>query len=284
MRVIVPVTFDRTTQLTSTTATNAYADWDYTTSYAPPERITYQDYYWEAVDAVGSGTEWAPDFEASNPWLNIGPANKHAMFDESPSSLTEGTGTLTVVVTPGDVDSLALINLTAYSLSVTGVVGTSTTYSASMNTDGLTEVVLTDLPGGTGLSLTVSMMASGTAGTVSVGDVVFGAIHEVGTSQAGASASMIDYSTKQTDTYGDTVFVQRGFAKTLSIETLIPNGDLNRVMRLISGLRATPTVWIASDHPDYSAPGIVFGYYRDFQIDIRYPTYSICSFEIDGLV
>lgn len=278
MRVLVPVTFEVSTMLTSSSAANAYADWSSTSTYNNPDRVTHIGMYWEAQQITTAGEE--PELISNYPWLPLGPANVDAMFDASPTSLTTGTGTLTAVVTPGDIDSAAFFNVTGSSLALTGVVGTST-YTGTADVSSKREAVFTDLPGGTGLSLTIELTGSG---NVSIGAAVFGNSGSLGTSQAGAEASIIDYSTKQTDTYGDTILVRRGFAKTLSIETLIPNAEMNSAINLLSGLRATPTVWIASTRDDFAAAGVVYGYYRDFSIDIRYPTYSICSLEIEGLV
>lgn len=282
MRVLVPITFDITTMLTSSSATNAYADYSSTSTYAIGDKVTHLGRYFEAMDPVGTGTEWAPSLDESFPWLNIGAANYNAMWDDSPTSISTATGTLTVVVTPGDVDSAAFFNVSGDTLTLIGAVGTSTTYTGTASVAGVSETVFSDLPGGTGLSLTAQLTAS--SGVVSVGAVVFGNAVSLGTAQSGAEASIIDYSTKQTDAYGDTVLVQRAFAKTLTVETLIPNSQMNTVIRTLQSLRATPTTWIASTNDDFSAAGVVYGYYRDFSIDIRYPTYSICNLEIEGLV
>jgi len=265
--------------LTSTTATNTYADWSSTSTYNQLDRVAYADRYWEAQQVTTAGEQ--PLFDQNYPWLQLGPANVNAMFDESPSSLTSGTSPLTVVVTPGAIDAAAFFSVTGTSLALTGVVGTSTTYSRTIDVAGISEAVALNIPANASMSLTISLTGTG---TVSIGAAVFGTNNEIGTAQAGASAGIIDYSVKSTDDYGDTVLVQRGFAKTLSVEALIQNNQLNRVHRLISSLRATPTVWIASTATDYAAPGIVYGYYRDFSLDVRYPTYSVCSFEIEGLV
>jgi hypothetical protein len=40
-------------------------------------------------------------------------------------------------------------------------------------------------------------------------------------------------------------------------------------------------VWVGSE--EYASM-IVYGFYKDFSIEISYPTVSICSLEIEGLV
>lgn len=278
MKVLDPITFNIGTMLVSSTATNAYADYDNAETYDENDVVTYNGRYWIAFTTI------LPGFPPKNeyPWGDLGPSNREAMFDSSPTSKTAQAAALIVVVAPGAIDSVAFLNISGDSLYLTGEDGASVVYSKTIDVDGINEVVLTDLPALAGLELTIHLAV--TAGNASIGGLVFGTVHSVGATQAGANAGIIDYSTKQTDTYGDTIFVQRGFAKTLSVETLIKRADLNGAMRLLSGLRARPTVWIASDSPDFAAAGVVYGYYRDFQIDVRYPTYAVCSLEIEGLV
>jgi hypothetical protein len=49
-------------------------------------------------------------------------------------------------------------------------------------------------------------------------------------------------------------------------------------------LRAKPCVWIAADDPLLQEPLIVYGFYKDFSTDIAYPSYSMCSISIEGLI
>ena len=60
-------------------------------------------------------------------------------------------------------------------------------------------------------------------------------------------------------------------------------GQMNKVQRVLADVRATPCVWIGADDAQLYAPLIVYGWYRDFSIDVAYPTTSYVSLEVEGL-
>ena len=79
-----------------------------------------------------------------------------------------------------------------------------------------------------------------------------------------------------------TTFVRRDFSKRLTARLMLPNTQINRVQRVLADLRAQPAIWVTSDVPDL-APLTVYGFFRDFNIEVAYPTESFCSLEIEGL-
>ena len=52
------------------------------------------------------------------------------------------------------------------------------------------------------------------------------------------------------------------------------------VHRTLASLRATPALWIGSEAFDSLT---VYGFYKEFSIDLAYPTVSYCSLTIEGL-
>ena len=80
-----------------------------------------------------------------------------------------------------------------------------------------------------------------------------------------------------------TLFVQRDYAKRLTLSVVMDNSRLNGLFAALAALRATPCVWIGSDDAELAGTLIVYGFYRDFTIDIAYPEQSLCSLEIEGL-
>jgi hypothetical protein len=69
----------------------------------------------------------------------------------------------------------------------------------------------------------------------------------------------------------------------MSGQFLVDNVDMNGVQRILADIRAVPSVFIGSEETTY-APLVVYGFYRDFSIDIAYPTKSWCRVEVEGLV
>ena len=297
MELIKPITYAET-QLISSTATETYSAWSSATSYAIGARVTYNYRIYESV--IGSNLNNNPA-TATTAWLNYAPDNKHAMFDTQVSTVTTSTGTLTTVLKPGMAfNSLALLNLTGTSMNVkiqNGVGGTEV-YNSTISLDETiisdwysyffepydfkSEVVLTNLPAYLNGTITLTLSTTGSSG-VSIGAMIPGSLYNLGGTQYGARIGIKDYSVKTTDAYGNTTFVQRAYSKQMEATVYVNAEDLNLVYKLLTDVRSVPSVWIGSE-ADSLKPLVVFGYYRDFGITIQYPTYSLCTLSIEGLI
>lgn len=295
MKLLKPITFQES-QLTSTTATEAIATWLIGTTYALGAKVQYGSRLYESL--VGSNLGNQPD---TNPvkWLDYSPDNKHAMFDSQVNTQTTKTSPLTVVVEPeAAINSLGYLNITGTQLVVTvkdAPAGT-TVYTNTIDLDGTiildwymyffepydfkTEVILTNIPSYPTAEIT-TVLSGGS--TVAIGSMVYGTLYDLGGTQYGASVGIRDYSIKTTDDFGNTTFVQRAFSRRLEAQVFIDNQRLNSIYKLLSDVRAVPSVWIGSDDSTLS-PLVVFGYYKDFNVTIQYPTYSMCSLTIEGLI
>jgi hypothetical protein len=67
----------------------------------------------------------------------------------------------------------------------------------------------------------------------------------------------------------------------MTAKLLLKNTLIDGIYNALAAYRSTPAVWIGSDN-DYSSL-IVFGYYKDFDINIAYASESDCSLIINGL-
>lgn len=298
MKTIRPILFQES-HLISTTATNAEADWSSATTYTTGQIISYSGKRWESLQ--GSNLNKVPTAEPLW-WLDLGADNKHAMFDNVVATSTTATTSLTVVLAPGQTfDSVALININAsvVTISVTDGVSGPVVYE---NTVGLssetivdwygyffydpllkrTQAIFYNIPPYQNAVMTITLENS-VGEPVSVSTLTYGTLFEIGATQYGVSAGIVDYSVKTTDEFGNTTFVRRAYSKRLSAQVAVKNSDLNRVQSLLYGLRATPAVWIASDSPTFEEAMIVYGWYRDFTTEIAYPTYSLVSIELESL-
>jgi len=142
------------------------------------------------------------------------------------------------------------------------------------------EVVLTDIPPYPDARLTFNLSGGG---DVQVGQCIFGTFYELGDAEYGATSGITDYSRKETDEFGMTTFVQRAYSKRMSLRMMLDAGQMNKVQRILADIRATPSVFIGAEGEDY-LPLVVYGFYRDFQIEVAYPTKSYCSLEVEGLI
>ena len=298
MKVIKPTTM-LPTMLISTDAVETYADWNAATNYAVGAKVvrTTTNRIYERV--VAGTTSTVPELDLVN-WLDYSPTNKWAMFDEQTATLTKATSSLTVTVATGIIDSVALVGVSATKVELTlrdGLGGT-VVWSSSMGLSGgtvtdwyqyfffdplvsRTQAIFHGIPPYASGHLTMVLTGGG---EISLGNLVFGTSKEIGGLEYGCTASITDYSVKETDSFGVTKFVKRGFTKRLTGRLIIDNTQLNRIHRTLADLRATPCVWIGSDLPEFDESLVVFGFYKDFTISIPYKNNSYCSLEVEGLI
>jgi hypothetical protein len=96
----------------------------------------------------------------------------------------------------------------------------------------------------------------------------------------GARVGIQDYSRKETNEFGDTVLVQRAFAKRANFDLFIDAAEVDLLQTTLSDIRATPCLWIGSNAFESTT---IFGFYKNFDILINYPEHADCELEIEGL-
>lgn len=297
MQVIKPVAF-QPAMLIATNVVEVYTAWSAATTYAKDDRVDYGTYIYQSL--VNSNLNNQPDTSPTQ-WILVGPDNTHAMFDEQGSTQTVTATPLGVTVATGVIDSVYFGNLEVVSIQVVvrdGLAGPivydQTQYlNATVLLDWYqyfffdplvlrNQALFTGIPPFESSHVEVTIV-NGSA-DVKVGVMTFGTTYVLGTTEFGAKAGIVDYSVKETDEFGNTLFVRRAFSKRLTATVWVDNFNLNRVQRALYGLRATPSVWIGSTDPIVEEAMIVYGFYRDFSMDISYATVSYCSLEIEGLI
>lgn len=242
---------------------------------------------------------------ANELWLDLGPTNRWAMFDTVISTGTRlttsvGTPALTAVVAPGICNGVAVLDVSgAASVTVTMTNAGVTVYTRTQTLDNtfvsdwyqyffepydvLSDILFGPLPPYPSAQITVTITPTSIGGVVSCGAVMFGNTVEIGEVEYGATAGITDYSRKETDEFGITTLVERGYSKRATYSMLVENSQLRRVFSTLAALRATPAVWIASDDYKFS-PLTVFGPPKTWGINVRYHTHSSVSLEIEGLI
>lgn len=295
MKVIQPVIF-QTSQLHSTTAVETYSTYVAGTTYAIGNKVVYGTRIYESL--VNSNLGNQPDTNPTK-WLDVAPANRYACFDNTISTQTTGTSPMVIEVKPGvNTNSLAILNITngtSLAIEVKDGVGGPVVYTNTINLDGTQildwymyffepfdlrdTVVLTDIPPYPNAVIKITLTGTGTLG---IGNIVYGNATDIGATQYGVTFGIRDYSVKDVDTYGNTIFVKRAFSRRMEPQLMLDNTKLRYVSKLLSDIRATPTVWVGSEDPQYE-PLVIFGFYKDYTIDISYPTASLIRIEIEGL-
>lgn len=299
MKVIKPTTITDALLISSTVAEPAAGEtaWVSGTTYAVGDlRIRTNTHRVYKRLVAGAGTT-PPESDTFN-WQDVAPTNRWSMFDQLINSQTSGTSPLTVTLAPGHVNSLALIELvgTQAVVTVTDGAGGPTVYSRSVSLEASIvadwyayffepfsqrgTLVLTNLPPYASARVTVTITG---AGTVKCGGFIVGQAYDLGDSLYGASAGIRDYSKKQVDASTGVVTLAQGrFARIMRARMKTSPGAAGVIQTVLSGLRATPCVWVGDDGAGIE-PLTVFGFYKDFSLEIAYSNAHFYSLEVEGM-
>ncbi|WBX86332.1 hypothetical protein [Sphingosinicella microcystinivorans] len=296
MKLIRPLTISDAMLVSSSIAETDHPAWNAGTAYGTGNRVilaaTHRRY-----EALAASTGVNP---ASDPtkWLDLGPTNRWAMFDDRVGTVATRTGSLSVVLATGPIDALALIDTDAESATVTLTAGGITRYTRtqSFNLGGKaidnwfswffetigrrSSLLFLDVPVYDGSEVTVTMTRDDPGDTLACGTLIAGRQFAIGETEHGADIGIIDYSRKETDQFGVNSVVQRAFAKRMTARVVMQTDAVDDVLRNLAALRATPVLWIGSETFESLT---VFGFYKEFSIDLAYPTVSYCSLTIEGL-
>ena len=300
--IVDPVTITDA-MLTSTNVPETdYSAWSSGTTYAAGARVilTSTHRIYESLQA--SNTNKNPVTETTW-WVEVSPTNRWKAFDLSNQSQTvypsNSPPNITYEVTLGQsVGVIGILNLTgASAVSVTvddpvyGIVYDEE-YDISQvplqsswwhwffgtRTAASNQVVIQDIPAYTNASITVSI--TGTTG-LAVGVILFGQANQFSLGMKyGARLGIQDYSRKETNDFGDIVFVERAFAKRATYEIFLDNGEVDQLQSYLSSVRAKPVLWIGSNEFEATT---IFGFYKNFDILLSYTDHAECSLEIEGL-
>jgi hypothetical protein len=230
-------------------------------------------------------------------WLELGSTNRWKMFDQSISAPTTNADEIEVVLQQSErVNSVAVLNVSAAQVQVVmtdptdGVVYDET---VSLVSDSgiqdwyayffepivrLSDQVFTDLPPYAAATLTVTLTDTGS--TVSCGELVAGLSREIGGTNYGAELGIQDYSVKTRDDFGNFTILEREYSRRGVFSLWLDAGFTDELFELLSSYRATPIVYIGSDDLRSS---IIFGFFKDFNVELAYPSITLCSIEIEGL-
>lgn len=300
MKVVRPVTITDAMLLSSTVPETDYPAWSAATTYIVGDRVIAAHIVWESLQAsnLNHDPTTNPVDGSNNPfWLQVSSTNRWRMFDETVNSQTTANGSIVVEVQPGAINAVGAIELEGSTIRVQLFDGSTLVYDQTQDIDTtpITDwyeyffaprdpavtLLFDNVP--SYLTGRVVITITGT-GTVACGGVALGTAYEIGDVQPGASAGITDYSRKDTNPFGVTSVVQRAFSKRASLRMFMDTGAIRRLQALLASLRATPALWVGDVDTITYAPLVLYGFYRDFQIEIPGPVISYCSLELEGMI
>lgn len=270
--------------------------WDAATTYVIGDLVILNHRKYKSLRATNLNFNPATDTTSPPYWLDIGATNRYAMFDgKVGTQSTSDTGKIVVVIKSGIVNGLSFMEMDADSAQVSLTTTSGIVYS---NTIGLsseavtdwwlyftepieriTDYVLTDVP--SYLTGVLTVVISVPTGTVKCGNLVNGALFDLGSTETSPTIGIVDYSIKQLDAFGNPSLTVRAYSKRMNAKMMIDTSRVDSVTKKLASVRATPCVWIGSGNALQSL--IVYGYYKDFEVDIAYKVKSFCTLQIEGL-
>lgn len=276
--------------------------WNSGTAYVVGNKVSYLH---RQYNCVVNNTNRNPLTDTTLPpaWTDAGPTNRYAMFDQVIGTSTTNASSIIQVVLKGDhLNGLSLMQMAADKVQISVMVDNVLQYSRTLDlTSGAivdwyqyfyspilrtTDYVLTDLTDITGAIITVTITTG--SGTVSIGNLVNGNIYNFINTGSSSSTStsptvgIISYAIKTVDSFGNTKVTPRGYAKRMNTKLMLDSTSVDRATTILSSIVSTPCVWIGADNLYQSL--IVYGYYKDWEIEIAYTTKSFCSLNIEGLI
>lgn len=296
MKFIAPLTITDGMLTSSSLPETDYAAWNGATAYTTGERVIRASTH-RIYQRLTNGTSpTAPELDAVN-WVVVGPTNRWAPFDQAVGSVATSSSTISYVLTPGQaVTGLALLDLSADAVAVdVSVLGTSIysqTWDPVVSSASIADwfayffdsierrgsLVITNLPAYADAVITVTISG---AAPLEVGTLAIGNAYDLGRTLAGTSVGIIDYSNKVTDQFGVTTVTERSYAKRMSANVVVRTSSVSDIAKRLAAVRAKPVVWIGEDTVEAT---LIYGWCRDWSVDLQYPTISHCSLTVDGLV
>ena len=230
-------------------------------------------------------------------WVEVSATNRWKLFDTSNSTSTVAANNMTYVLRPGSVvNCVALLGVVASSVRIrmtdpvdglvydrtfllSGVLPGSNWYDYFFaQVTAKDQVLAMDLPPYSQADIQIDVIGGA---TVSCATCVMGYQRLIGKGvHYGARVGIQDYSRTQTNDFGDTEFVQRAFAKRADVTVTLDNGQVTAVQSFLAGLRAVPCLWVG--YEDIGALTI-FGFYKEFNIVVKYFSESDCDISLQGL-
>ena len=296
MKLIRPIAITDAMLSSSTVPENDHPAWSVGTAYVTGNRVILASTH-RRYEALAASTGVNPSSDPTK-WLDLGPTNRWAMFDARVGTATTRTASLQAVLAPGAVDAVALIDTDAegatVTLTVDGVTAYTRTQSFNLGGNAIdnwfswffepigrrSSLLFLDVPVYANGVVSVTVIRDNPADTVSCGTLLMGRQFSIGDTEHGVDIGIIDYSRKETDQFGVISVVERAYAKRMTARVVMQTDAVDDVHRNLAALRATPVLWIGSETFESLT---VFGFYKEFSIDLAYPTVSYCSLTIEGL-
>lgn len=301
MKILKPIAVTPEKLISSNVPAQDYPLWSSSIAYLKGQRVQLGTRVYESLQSSNTGYLPTAD-EAQTWWNDLGPSNRWAMFDgqiDTQTTAKDANAQIEVTLNLGRLDALALVGVVAASVRVEVleslanpvVVHVQTASLVYRNVSSWYEyftrpfttrnlVYFTGLPPFAGSLLRVSISGSQ---EVRCGALLAGIVSDVGRTRYGATVGINDYSRKVTNDFGATTLVPRAWSKRGSFPVELSQYDLERVFELLASLRGQAYLCVGIEADGYS-PAVIYGFTKDFSIDLALPKTNYCTLSIEGLI
>ncbi|MEH3105502.1 MAG: hypothetical protein PGN12_16575 [Sphingomonas phyllosphaerae] len=252
--------------VSSLVAENDAPTWAAGTGYAKGARVIRASTHRIYESLITGNTGKTPEAEPAW-WLDLGPTNRWAMFDQALGTATTRRGGVEVTLNGGAANAVSLIDLVGDTVRVRA---NGYDQSQAVKPGALT---FTGLPGSGQVIVTVS------GAQAAVGTLLIGRIVGLGVTEAAPTAGITDFSRKETDDFGSVSVVERGYLKRMTARALIRTDAVDVVADRMASVRARPSLWIGQSGVDAIT---VYGFVKDFEIEVG-TAVSKLSLTVEGL-
>lgn len=215
-------------------------------------------------------------------WLFLGKTNPHKMFDEKYKSRTiKESGNLVVTIKMKEKsgfskasDSIALLNVSASKIRIVGVREGETIYDEEFDMGVLDlfspcmilncnfgqitykkNLILTPLRDKDGLIVygcriteyTITFVPIDDETPAACGVCISGKMQYFGKTLMNPKKSLVNYDVKDTNEYGDTAVVERGFSNNYNFSFVGKNDIMQVADETLTELRSTPLIYVVTD-------------------------------------
>lgn len=273
-----------------------YPEWAAGTSYALGARVIVlaEHAVYESVAADNVGNVPASSLQ----WSKVGTTNRWKSLDKVVSTQTQRPGLIRYRIKAGvSVQAVSALNLTeaeSIRVSVTdphlGLIYDRTVPLAGHMIDSSwwdwffgprtvdRQTTFVDLPSAPDAEILIEIAGSD---GLAVGVLILGQMRTFSLGiKANARVGIQDFSRKERDEWGETVLVERAFARRASFSAFLKASEVDELNDFLTEVRATSCLWIGSDRYEATT---VYGFWKSFDIVLAYTDYSDCELDLEGL-
>jgi len=220
---------------------------------------------------------------------NVPPGdNQTYMFDNYLNQQTENPDSIEVTIEFNNCDRLALFNIQATDIDViltdntTSSVVYSTNIDLEMSDGEYMQWVI--LPIYIYADATLGINLNYTGGTAKCGKCGIGLSADVGSTLYSPIVSMVDFSKKSVNEFGNTYLLQGAWAKRNEVRTQIPISAVDSVYEDLTGIRGSLAFFEGNETDTDFESLRIFGFLENWRIRIDNPAIAWVDLTIQGVI